>query len=102
MFKLTTPHGVIEAQGIDINVWDTSLYGSGPHEGIRVTGYPMRKDAQGYWETNTDVILFSATTNFDTENYHDEWYGLSEDTTPGDMPYEVLTLVNSILKEISL
>lgn len=102
MFNIQTDAGVIEAQGIDINVWNTNLYGSGPAEGIRVTGYAMSKDAEGYWDTDTETILFSATTSFDPDEYEDEWFGLSEDTTPGDMPYEVLTLVNSILKEVSL
>lgn len=103
MFKLklakyTDP---IEVEGIDINVWNSNLYGSGPARGIVLTGYPMFKDENGLWDTNTDVILFTADTNFDPNDYEDEWFGFSEDTTPGDMPLEVLNLVNAILKEVS-
>jgi hypothetical protein len=98
MFNIQTPAGVIEAQGIDINVWLTDE--EDENSTVRLTAYPMRKGADGYWDTDTQTILFSADTNF--SGYYDEWYGLSEDTTPGDMPYEVLTLTNAILKEVSL
>jgi hypothetical protein len=95
-------YGPVEIEGIDINVWNSNLYGSGPKRGIVLTAYPMSRDENGLWDTDTDKILFTADTGFSADEYEDEWFGLSEDTTPGEMPYEVLTLVNSIIKEISL
>jgi len=101
--KLTDSDEALQVEGIDLNVWDSNLYGSGPARGIVVTGYPMFKDENGLWDTDTDVILFSADTNFNPEEWdEDAWYGLSEDTAPGEVPNEVMTLVNNILKELSV
>ena len=101
MLKIKSEDGTVrEVEGLDLNVWDTGAYGSGPDTGIRLTAYPMFRREGGLWDTNTEVILFRADTNFDRANYDDEWYGYSDDMTPGDMPSEVLDLVNRILKEI--
>lgn len=103
MFKLQDAEGVTrEVEGIDINVWNSNLYGNGPARGIVCTGYPMAKDADGDWVTDDQTILFSAETNFDVSEYEDEWYGFSDDNTPADVPFEVNTLVNNILAEVSL
>lgn len=104
MFTLTDTQGKMrEVEGIDIDVWDANVLGNGEKKGIVVTGYPMYRDADGLWDTNTSITLFSAETNLNPED-HDEsaWYGLSDDTVPGDIPGDVLDIVTNILKEISL
>ncbi len=106
MFKVTDTEGVTrEAEGIDVNVWNSDLYGSGPARGIVITGYAMSKDAvTGFWTTHStfSAPLFSADTNLPVDEWDDAWYGYSEDNTPTDVPYDVNQIVNNILKEISL
>jgi len=94
---------VHEVEGIDVNVWDTGVYGSGPDVGMKLTGYPMFKDENGLWDTLSGVILFSVETDFDRERHdEDAWYGWSGDMTPGDMPAEVRVMVDSIVRELTV
>lgn len=98
----STPN-LIETEGIDIDVWNADVLGNGERSGIIVTGYPMSRDADGLWDTNTNIILFSAETNLDPEEWDESsWYGLSDETAPGEVPWEVMNIVNNILKEISV
>lgn len=95
MYRITDANGVThEVEDLDINVYCAE-------EGapVRLTAYPAYTGVDGYKETNTNVILFSAETSFSPEDYYDEWYGW-DDLVPGEAPGEVVQLVSSILKEL--
>lgn len=98
MFKIIDTDGVLRTcEGIDINVFHDEETGR-PH----LTGYPMSKDADGYWDTNTQSVLFWATTDFDPDKYYDEWYGYEDGMAPGETPGEIVRLVSNILREVDL
>lgn len=93
---------VDENTGIDLNVWNATLYGDRPVKCVAITGYLMtRNQVTGYWETDTDKILFSIDTTLPTDQWDDHWYGISADTLPHELPPEVLELVRPYLKEPS-
>ena len=77
--------------GIDVNVWNSAVYGDHPFKGIVITAYPMTLTADGYQDTNTSEVLVSIDTPLSQEEWgEDEWYGLTDDTAPGDVPGEIL------------
>lgn len=95
-------YGPVEIEGIDINVWNSNVYGSGPARGVVITGYAMSRDEDGFWDTATlQEPLFSADTNLDPEDWDDDWFGMSDDNTPVDVPSDVRYIVDNILKELS-
>jgi hypothetical protein len=98
MFKIIDTDGRLQTcEGIDLNLWYNDQT-----DAVELVGYPMDKNARGLWDTNTQSVVFWAKTDFDTEDYYDEWYGLSADTLPHEIPADVLDLVNRILAEIDL
>lgn len=97
MLTLTMPDGAVRTvEDMDINI-----YAVEEGEPVRLVAYEAYTGADGYKETNTSVVLFSADTSFSPEDYYDEWYGWN-DLMPGDMPREALDLVNGILKEVEV
>jgi len=98
MYKIIDTDGVLQTcEGIDINVWYDE-----ETESIRLTGYKMYRGDDDLWRTNTNVILFWAVTDFESDRFDDDWYGLSEDTLPHEIPADVLDLVNRILAELDM
>lgn len=100
--KLKFEDGTVrEVEALDINVWDADVHGDGEHEGVVVTAYPMEKDAEGVWYTHQDLIVFSAETYLDPDDWDDDWFSYSDDIAPGEFPAEVRRIVENVLKEIS-
>jgi hypothetical protein len=98
MYTIIDTDGRLQhCEGIDINVWYDE-----ETEGIRLTAYKMYRMEDGLWDTNTDVVLFWAVTDFESDQFDDEWYGLSEDTLPHEIPADVLDLVNRVLAEVDM
>lgn len=99
MYRIIDTDGTLRiCEGIDINVWYDE-----DAEGIRLTAYPMSKSEKtGYWDTDTQSVLFWAVTDFESDRFDDDWYGLSEDTLPNEIPADVLELVNRILAEVDM
>lgn len=91
-----------EVDALDINVWNANMYGDGEKSGVVVTAYPMMKTEEGHWDTVTDLVVFSAETDLDEEDWEDDWFGLSDDTGPADFPAEVRRIVDNVLKEITV
>lgn len=105
MLKIKDIEGVVhEVEGIDVNVFDGRVFGDDEDtfDGAILVAYPMHKDADGIWQTYTGVTLFRAETDFDPDLYYDEWYGFSDENTPGDVPFEVNVLVNNIMAEVKV
>lgn len=99
--KLKFEDGTVrEVDALDINVWNADRYGDGEHSGVSVTAYPMMRNGE-YWDTATNLPIFTASTNLDPEDWEDDWFGYSEDTAPGEFPAEVRRIVENVLKEIS-
>ena len=86
----------VEVEGLDVNVW----LDEEETERVFVTVYPMYRDANGYWATNTGVILNTIPTDLPPSEYDrdGEWYGFSDDTAPGDFPGEVLRFIAPLIE----
>ena len=95
--KIKLENGTVrEVEDLDINVWQDETDGT-----VRLTAYESYTGRDGYAETNTGVILFSAATCFSPEDYLDEWYGWNA-SAPGEIPGEVVNLVRGILTEVTV
>jgi hypothetical protein len=94
MLKLEINGTVHEVEGIDVNVYGAEFTDKA-HAQIAV--YEQRKDADGFWRTETGETLLSIDTNLPLEDYYDEWYGFSEETAPGDFPGEVLRFIKPFI-----
>lgn len=100
--KLKFENGAVhEVEALDINVWNADNYGDGTRSGVIVTAYPMTKDEEGFWDTNTRVHVFTVDTNLDPEDWDDDWFGYSDETAPGEFPADVLRIVENVLKEVT-
>ena len=44
----------------------------------------------------------SVDINLDPDVWDDDWFGYSEDTTPGEFPADVRRIVENVLKEITV
>lgn len=100
--KLKFENGTVhEVEALDVNVWNADIYGDGTKSGVVITAYPMAKDADRFWDTDTSVYVFTVTTNLDPDDWDDDWFGYSDDTGPADFPADVLRIVENVLKEIT-
>ena len=104
MLKLNI-NGVIHEcpHGIDVNVWDSAVYGDRPFKGIVVSIYKMGVDANGFNTTETlNGSLLSIDTNLPQDEWgDDEWYGFTADTAPGEFPGEVMRFIAPFIEEVS-
>lgn len=88
-----------EVEALDINVWNADRYGDSEREGVIITVYPMTMQ-DGFWDTATDLIVFSTSTDLDPDDWDDDWFGYSDDTAPGEIPEDVRQIVERILEKI--
>lgn len=81
--------------GIDVNVWDSGLYGSRGYDGIVISVYRMSVDADGFNITDTTHgSILSINTDLPQDEWgEDDWFGLSDDTAPGDFPAKIYALL---------
>ncbi|UVG35068.1 hypothetical protein SEA_CECE_319 [Microbacterium phage Cece] len=84
--------------GIDVNVWDSTVYGDGTDRGIVVTAYRMLTDEDGFTDTDMNAVVLSIDTDLPRELWgDDDWFGFSDDTAPGDFPHQILAILTPYL-----
>ena len=103
MLKLNIDGAIHECpHGIDVNVWNSTLYGNRPFKGVVVSIYKMHLTPDGFNDTDTiNGSLLSIDTDLDPEVWDDDWFGFNADTAPGDFPGDVFRFIKPFIEEIS-
>ena len=98
-YRLNLETGPVEVEGLDVDVWYAEDFeGLPPH--VHVTIYPMWRNKNDLWDTDTGTVLHSEATDWPVEEWGEsDWFGISDDNAPGEMPGQVLDLVNRFLRE---
>jgi len=102
MLKLNIDGVIHECpHGIDVNVWDSAIYGDRPFKGIVISVYKMHLTPDGFNDTDTiNGGLVSIDTNLPQDEWgEDDWFGFSADTAPGEFPSEIMRFIAPFIEE---